>query len=219
MTSLKLERNFNRISAKQSTTFRAKLHRTRSEGRPVLRAYSATNTSLRFRNTKQQTTRLVLEGEREVQFRHNSKFFWNGASQISVESYITLLRCVATSALEFWNGKQKYFHNFIQKTWKFQCARSHFSWDHFGISSTSKNCVTLQYDLKNTVELRSVATFVRLETPCFIFTVQKLKYSQLFLYRTRLYRNSHIPDREFQNRRNSSQYVLYNPRYSDIPDF
>ena len=36
------------------------------------------------------------------------------------------------------------------------------------------------------------------------------RYSQLHLYRTRLlYRNSHIPDQEFQPRRNSSQYVLY----------
>ena len=33
-------------------------------------------------------------------------------------------------------------------------------------------------------------------------------YSQLLLYRTRLYRSSHIPDREFQSRRNTSQYVL-----------
>ena len=48
-------------------------------------------------------------------------------------------------------------------------------------------------------------------------------YSQLLLYRTRLYRNSHIPDREFQSHRNSSQYVLYSPviriyRISYIPD-
>ena len=39
--------------------------------------------------------------------------------------------------------------------------------------------------------------------------VYRYCYSQLLLYRTRLYRNSHIPDREFQSRRNSSQYVLY----------
>ena len=34
-------------------------------------------------------------------------------------------------------------------------------------------------------------------------------YSQLLLHQTRLYRNSHIPDREFQSRRNSSACSFY----------
>ena len=44
-------------------------------------------------------------------------------------------------------------------------------------------------------------------------------YSQLLLYRTRLYRNSHIPDREFQSRAETAHSMFCTVWYSDIPDF
>ena len=53
---------------------------------------------------------------------------------------------------------------------------------------------------------------------CQLITQNTINYSYT-LYRTRLYRNSHIPDREFQSRKNSSQCMFWTVWYSDIPDF
>ena len=47
-----------------------------------------------------------------------------------------------------------------------------------------------------------------------------MQYSQLFLYRTRLYRNSHIPDPEnFSPAAETAHSMFCTVWYSDIPDF
>ena len=53
---------------------------------------------------------------------------------------------------------------------------------------------------------------------CLQFVWKFSWYSQLVLYRTRLYRNSHIPGREFQSRAEAAHNMFCTVWYSGIPD-
>ena len=85
-----------------------------------------------------------------------------------------------------------------------------------------KHCVRI---LKAPTSLRQsdienvrVGNFVLLRY-CISFIRAHRKYSQFVLYRTRLYRNSHISDREFQSRAETAHSMFCTVWYSDVPDF